>query len=244
MDRDSRVVLVTGVSRGLGAAIARGLLDLGYVVVGVARTLSDRVEALLAEQPDRFHFESFDLGAPDSIHAFVTGLVKRHGRFYGLVNNAGVGLDGVLATMHEKDIHAVINLNLVTPILLCKYLSRGMLANGRGRIVNISSIIGRTGFSGLSVYGATKAGIHGLTQSLSRELGKAGITVNTVSPGYLETRMSGTLEGDRLDSIRRRSPFARFPSVEEVANVVCFLMSDQGSGVHGANVVVDLGSTA
>lgn len=244
MGRDARVVLVTGASRGLGPAIARKVLGLGYDVVGVARTRSAEVEALLAEQPGRFHFESFDLGRVEEIHRFVSGLHKRYGRFYGLVNNAGVGLDGVLATMHEKDIHTVVNVNLVAPILLCKYVSRGMLANRGGRIVNIASIVARTGFSGLSVYGASKAGLHGLTRSLSRELGKAGITVNTVSPGYLETAMSEGLQGGRLDSIRRRSPFARFPSVEEVARAVGFLLSDEGSGVHGADLVVDLGSTA
>ena len=244
MARDSRVVLVTGVSRGLGCAIARKILGLGFDVVGVARTRAEPVEALLAEFPGRFHFESFDLARVDEIHGFVSGLHKRYGRFYGLVNNAGVGLDGVLATMHEKDIRTVLDVNLLAPILLCKYVSRGMLANRAGRIVNVASIVARTGFSGLSVYGASKAGLHGLTRSLSRELGKAGITVNTVSPGFLETRMSEGLPVERLDSIRRRSPFERFPSVEEVAETVRFLISDEGSGVHGAHLVVDLGSTA
>lgn len=244
MADETRIVLVTGVSRGLGLAIARELLDVGFHVVGVARTRSPEVATLLEAHVHQFHFEPFDLGNLTEIHGFVADLHRRYGRFFGLVNNAGIGLDGILTTMHEKDIHTVINVNLVAPMLLSKYLSRGMLANRRGRIVYIASIIAGTGFSGLSVYAASKAGLIGLTKSLSRELGKAGITVNCVSPGYLETRMTGGLQGERLESVRRRSPFGRFPSVAEVAKTVKFLVSDEGSGVHGANLVVDLGSTA
>ncbi len=110
--------------------------------------------------------------------------------------------------------------------------------------MNISSIIAASGFSGLSVYGASKAGIIGLTKSLSRELGKVGITVNSVSPGYIETDMSGTLNEKQLATIRRRSPAGRFVTIEEVAKTVRFLLSDAASGINGADFVVDLGSTA
>lgn len=239
-----KTVLVTGSTRGLGLAISTKLAEGGYRVVGVGRDENDDVERLREQFPDSFSFHQVDLGRVDRIRGFVTEMHGSYGRFYGLVNNAGVGTDGLLATMHEKDIYTLINVNLVAPVLLCKYVSRGMLANRSGRIINISSIIGTTGFSGLAVYGATKAGIHGLTKSLSRELGKVGITVNTVSPGYMETQMVERLDRERLDSIRRRSPFQRFPELSEVVSVVEFLLSDAGKGVHGANVVVDLGSTA
>lgn len=241
---NGRPVLVTGASKGLGLSIARELLSAGFTVVGAARGESEGTKALQARHPGAFHMEAVDLSQTAGLQAWVADLTRRHGRFYGLVNNAGVGLDGVLTTMHERDIRAVLDLNLLAPILLCKYVSRGMLMNRGGRIVNIASIIAGTGFSGLSVYGASKAGLIGLTRSLSRELGKAGITVNAVSPGYMETSMTQGLEGESLESIRRRSPFKRFASTDEVAKAVLFLLSDAGSGVHGANLVVDLGSTA
>lgn len=244
MDGNNDLVLLTGASRGLGIEIARTLLSQGFAVVAIARGQTADISALGDAHPRRLFFEPFDLSTVQKIQQFCSHLQRKYGRFFGLVNNAGIGLDGVLATMHERDIQMVLNVNLIAPILLCKYVSRGMIANRRGRIVNISSIIGSTGFAGLSAYGASKAGLHGLTKSLSRELGKIGINVNTVSPGYMDTHMTSSLGGDRLESIRRRSPFNRFATPEQVACAVGFLMSDAGSGVHGANVVVDLGSTA
>jgi 3-oxoacyl-[acyl-carrier protein] reductase len=240
----SCIVLVTGASRGLGLGIVGELLDAGFRVVGVARSESAELQAVMERYRDRMLFEPFDLSSTADIQTFVADLHRRLGRFYGLVNNAGIGRDGVLATMHERQIHEVLDVNLIAPTLLCKYLSRGMLLNRFGRIVNISSIIASSGFSGLSVYAASKAGIIGLTKSLSRELGKAGITVNAVSPGYLETSMSGTLNEKQLATIRRRSPSGRFVTIEEVAKTVRFLLSDAASGINGANLVVDLGSTA
>lgn len=240
----SDFILVTGASRGLGLGIVCELLSAGWKVVGVARHNSAELEAQIQCHAGCLFFEPFDLAKLSDIATFSTTVQRRYGRFYGLVNNAGIGLSGILATMHEKDVHAVLDLNLTAPALLCKYFSRGMLLNRSGRIVNISSIIAGTGYSGLSVYAASKAGLIGLTKSLSRELGKAGITVNAVSPGYLETTMSSTLSETRLATIRRRSPSGRFPTIGEIAKAVGFLLSDSGSGINGVNLVIDLGSTA
>jgi len=241
---DKRKVLVTGASRGLGLAISRHLLRVGYHVIGTARSGSEPFLAMAREISGPAAFVSFDVSRTDEIHSFSQRIHNEFGRLFGLVNNAGMGRGGILSTMHESDIEAMLRVNLHAPILLTKYLSRGMLANGLGRIINVSSIIATTGFSGLAVYGATKAGLIGMSRSLARELGKAGVTVNCVLPGYMETDMTHGLTGDRLDSVRRRSPMSRFASVDEVASAVAFLLSDEAAGITGTTITVDAGSTA
>lgn len=237
-----RVVLVTGASRGLGLAISRHLAIDGYLVIAVARSISPELSNLCVDQG--VYYEYFDLSEIEKVHQWVTDLAKRYGRIYGLVNNAAIGSDGVLATMHEQDISRALLVNLQSPIVVSKYVSRSMLLAGIGRIINISSIIASTGFSGLSVYGATKAGLIGLTKSLSRELGKAGITVNCIAPGYMETEMSRSIGQEKLLSIKRRSPSGKLVAVEDVAAVVSFLLGDGASMITGTTITVDGGSTA
>ena len=237
-----KVVMVTGARRGLGLAISQRLAADGYKVLAVARSDSAELNALC--DGESVCFESFDLAEVGKIHAWVGGLTKRHGHIYGLVNNAAIGADGVLATMHERDIAQSLLVNLQSPIVLTKYVSRSMLLGGAGRIINISSIIGSTGFSGLSVYAATKAGLIGFTKSLSRELGKANITVNCVAPGYLDTDMTKGIAPDKLLAIKRRSPSGKLASVESVAASVSYLLSVDGSMVNGTTITVDAGSTA
>lgn len=238
-----KTVLVTGATRGLGLAISRRLARENYRIVGVGRSASAGFNALLAETP-AVSFEPFDLAETNKLHDWVRDLGRRHGRFFGLVNNAAVGTDGVLATMHERDIERALALNLQSPIVLTKYLSRSMLVGGEGRIVNISSIIATTGFNGLSVYAASKAGLIGFSRSLARELGKAGITVNCVAPGYMETDMTQAITSERLDAIKRRSPTGRLATADDVAGAVAYLMGDDGKMVTGTTITVDGGSTA
>lgn len=237
-------LLITGVTRGLGLEIARELLRSGYTVIGTARTLSTEFSELQAAYPDNLYFEPFDLADLQEIKRFVQQIVTRYGRFYGLVNNAALGHDGVLATMHESQISELIKVNIEAPILLAKYISRGMLINQRGRIINISSIIATTGFNGLSVYAASKSALNGFTKSLSRELGKAGITVNCIAPGYMETRMTGNLQGEKLQSIVRRSPMKRLATPDDVALGVAYLMSRSADSITGTTLTIDAGSTA
>ncbi|WP_151702623.1 SDR family NAD(P)-dependent oxidoreductase [Nitrincola alkalilacustris] len=236
-------VLITGGTRGLGLAIARHLVERGYGVIIVGRSLSDEAAQWL-QCEDKASFEPFDLTDIDQIHDFAQTISRRHGRLYGLVNNAALGLDGVLATMHESDIGQVLRVNIEAPILLTKYLLRPMLINQRGRVINITSIIGSTGFKGLSVYGASKAALHGFTRSLAREVGKAGITVNSVAPGYMETSMTQALQGDKLASIKRRSPLGKLADVDDVAQMVGFLMGPEAAMITGTEITVDGGSTA
>jgi 3-oxoacyl-[acyl-carrier protein] reductase len=235
-------VIVTGASRGLGLAISKQLISDGYRVIGISRSTNvDLVE--LCDHED-MTFECFDLSKTEEIHDWVNGLTDKYGRIYGLINNAAIGADGVLATMHEKDIAQSLLINLESPIILTKYICRSMLLSGVGRIINISSIIGTTGFSGMSVYAATKAGLIGFTKSLSRELGKVGITVNCVAPGYMRTDMTKDISPDKLLSIMRRSPSGKLATVESVASTVSFLLSESSAMINGATLTVDAGSTA
>ncbi len=238
-----KTVLVTGASRGLGLAICARLLADGYAVVGVSRAKTDGFAALERLHPGAARFTVADLSDTATLPDIARDWAKQMPGLYGLVNNAAVGLDGVLGTMHVSEMGRVLDTNILAPMILTKYLSRAMLSRGVGRIVNISSIIARTGFSGLSVYGASKAAMEGFTRSLSRELGRRSITVNCVAPGYMETAMTSGLQGDRLDSIRRRAPLG-LAEPSDVAGAVSYLLSESAAKVTGAIMTVDGGSTA
>jgi 3-oxoacyl-[acyl-carrier protein] reductase len=243
-----RNVIVTGGSRGLGLGIARRLAQEGYDVLALARRSGEALEAAMAEhRPEgagRIHFVPFDLGAIDAIPDLVRDLRKAHGPVYGLVNNAGIGTEGFLATMHNSSIEAVLRLNTLSPIILTKYVMRGMMAEGEGRIVNMASIIASTGYNGLSVYGATKASLVGFTKSLAREVGRAGITVNAVAPGFVATEMTAGLDDEQRGKIAGRSALRRLPEVEDIARMVAFLLGEGGRNITGTVLTVDAGNTA
>lgn len=239
-----KLVLVTGANRGLGASIVKKLLNNNLRVIGVGRTTTDFVKETKTKHPDSFFFQEFDLSQTEKIHMLIKSVIKEHGHIYGLINNAALGNDGVLATMHESQISDLIKVNIEAPILLSKYVSRSMLLRREGRIINIGSIIGATGFSGLSVYGATKSSLGGFTKSLSRELGKANITVNTIAPGYMETEMTAGLVDEKLATIIRRSPLGRLAQVEDVADMTNYLLSDGAKNISGSTITIDAGSTA
>ena len=243
-----RNVIVTGGSRGLGLGIARDLAGSGHRVLALARRPSDGLTEAAAsaarEGRGEIHFVAADLGEIDAIPALVQALRQRHGPVYGLVNNAGIGTEGMLAMMHISQIEALVRLNTVAPIVLSKYVVRGMMAEGCGRVVNMSSIIASTGYNGLSVYGATKASLVGFTKSLAREVGRVGITVNAVAPGFVETELTGALGEGQREQIAKRSALKRLAEVEDVASAVGFLMSDAARNITGTVLTVDAGNTA
>jgi 3-oxoacyl-[acyl-carrier protein] reductase len=238
-----RNIIVTGGSRGLGLGTAIKLRDAGYRVIAVARKASDEISA----ERGTLHFWPGDLADIDTIPALVKNIRAEFGPIYGLVNNAGIGTSGLLANMRLADIERTVRLNTLSPIVLTKHVVRAMMADGGkagGRIVNISSIVSATGFSGLAVYGATKASLVGFTKSLAREVGPLGITVNAVAPGFVDTAMTDGLEGAQREQIVRRSPLHRLVDIEDVANAVAFLMSDAARNLTGTVLTVDAGSTA
>jgi 3-oxoacyl-[acyl-carrier protein] reductase len=243
-----RNVLVTGASRGLGLGIARKLSGAGYRVIAVARSKSKQVSEAMAEaergNEAPLHFAPFDLGKIDQIPELVKDLRKQFGPLYGLVNNAAVGHDGALAMMHNTKIEELVRLNTLSPIVLTKYVVRAMMSEGVGRIVNVSSIIGFTGYSGLAAYAATKASMLGFTRSLAREVGRLGINVNAIAPGFLDTDMTHGLAGEERQRVIRRSAMKRLADVEDVANAVAFLLGDSARNISGTVLTVDAGATA
>jgi 3-oxoacyl-[acyl-carrier protein] reductase len=241
-----RNVLVTGGSRGIGLAIARRLAESGdYNVIAIARRESEDLEkAIRAAAAGRLHFRAFDLGQTDKIPGFVKELRDAFGAIYGLINNAGIGTEGLLASMHNSQIEALIRLNLVSPIVLTKYVVRHMMVDRDGRIINISSIIGSTGYNGLSVYAASKAAAIGFTRSLAREVGKLGITVNAISPGFVDTDLTKSLDDDGRRRIAGRSALRRLPEADDVASMVEYLLGEGGRNITGTELTVDAGNTA
>lgn len=242
----SRVTVITGGSRGLGAGLVRSFLELGDTVATCSRTPTAETDAWTADPQlsDRFYYEAADLSDPEACDRFIHNVIDRFGRIDVLVNNAGVARDGVLPLFHDPEIDQVIDLNLRATIHITRAVSRRMLTQHSGRIINISSIVGLSGYRGLSVYSATKAALDGFTRALARELGSRGITVNSVAPGYLRTEMSHGLDEAQLTQISRRTPAGRLGEPEDVAAAVKFLVSEEAGFISGHVLVVDGGLTA
>jgi len=243
-----RSVVVSGGSRGLGLAVARRLAADGFQVIALARRETPELAELAARTPasDRgaVRFWRCDLSELDAIPELVSALRKEFGALHGLVNNAGLGTTGILATMHDSEIARLVTMNVQSPILLTKYVVRTMMATEGSRIVNMSSIVAETGYKGLSVYAATKAALTGFTHSLARELGPLGITVNALAPGFVETEMTRELNLGQRSQIARRSALQRMPTAEDVANLVGFLFSEEARNITGTVLTVDAGNTA
>jgi 3-oxoacyl-[acyl-carrier protein] reductase len=243
-----RNVLVTGGSRGLGLGIATRLAMGGDQVIAVARRDSEPLAAAIREVDERgtgkLHFQAFDLNEIAALPGFVKALRRQFGALNALVNNAGIGTSGVLAIMPDRMTEQLLRLNVQSPITLTKYVVRSMMADSSGqRIVNIASIVASTGYSGLSVYAASKAALVGFTHSLARELGPLGITVNAVAPGFIETDLTRDMKDVQRDQIIRRSALRRLPEISDVADIVEFLLSDKAANITGTVVTVDAGNT-
>src|SRR5260370_5827839 len=241
-------VMVTGGSRGLGLAMARTLAAAGYRIIALARGSTEELMAASRAAADSgrgaIEFRACDLSDLDRIAPTVKALRADFGPLYALVNNAGLGTSGILSNMRDQNIQRLIQLNTVSPILLSKYVVRSMMTQREGRIVNIASIVASTGYSGLSVYSATKASLIGFTRSLAREVGQLGITVNAIAPGFIATEMTHELNEAQREQIARRSSLKRMADPIDVARSVEFLLGDAGRNITGTTLTVDAGTPA
>lgn len=233
-------IIVSGGSRGLGAALVERLLGDGEAVATFSRRPSELAERL-GRHP-RLYWEHLDGTDFAATSAFVREAEKRFGRISALVNNAGVGADGVLATASLHDIRRTLDTNMLAPLQLTKLAVSRMLKHGDGCVINISSILGLRGHSGTSVYAATKGALDAMTRSLAKELGSRGIRVNSVAPGYFASEMVKDIDTKTLERIKRRTPLGRLCTEAEIVGLILFLLRE-GTFITGQTIAVDGGYT-
>jgi 3-oxoacyl-[acyl-carrier protein] reductase len=244
-----QLVLVTGGTKGLGLAFVQDLLESGYAVATCARSeqAGSGLDPLFKRFGNLLSFDQINVADLNDVQFFVKQSCIKHGvkSPYGLINNAGIARDGVLATLPSVEIRRMVDVNLIGAIEMTRAVVKIMLVqNLAGRIINISSIIGSHGYNGLSPYSATKAGLDGFTRSLAREIGRRGITVNSIAPGYMETDMSSSLQADRRQQIIRRTPLGRLGKVQDVVPLLRYLLSNDAGFITGQVITIDGGINA
>ncbi len=237
------VALVTGASRGIGKAIALRLQAQGMQVIGTATSEQGAasIQAYLSDAPVAGHGLVLNVTQDDSIQSFLAELKERKLSPLVLVNNAGITRDGLLMRMGEADWDEVLNANLTGAFKLTKAMIKAMMKARWGRIINISSVVGRMGNPGQANYAASKAGIEGFTKALALELGSRNITVNAVAPGFIGTDMTDKLDDDQKARMMERIPLQRYGTPEEVAASVCFLSSSDAAYITGQTLQVNGG---
>jgi 3-oxoacyl-[acyl-carrier protein] reductase len=238
-------VLVSGGSRGLGAAIVRRCLEAAYIVATFSRSASPFITGEQDRDPARarFHWAAVDARDDRALAAFVEDVTDRYGGVDVLVNNAAVGRFGAFPLMRLGDIDEALDVNLRTNLLLARLCTPGMVERGAGCILNISSVNALRGSGGVAVYSATKAALDGFTRALARELGPTGIRVNSLAPGYFASDMVGGLTERQLQRLIRSTPLGRLATAGEIADAALFLISPAASFITGHTLVVDGGIT-
>jgi len=238
-----KVAIVTGASRGIGEAIAKQLSSCGAKIILIARN-SDQLVAVketIISNGGIAESIAGDVSNLNSISEIVTNTIDKWGRIDILVNNAGIARDNIIMRMKEDEWDSVMNINLKGCFNGIKSVARPMIKNKAGRIINITSVIGQIGNAGQSNYAASKAGIMGLTKSMAKELGSRNITVNAVAPGYITTNMTNELNDEVKEQLKSSIPLGRLGTPDDVANLVCFLASDEAGYITGQTFNVDGG---
>jgi 3-oxoacyl-[acyl-carrier protein] reductase len=239
-----KVAVITGGSRGLGKAIARRFLEEGAAVV-ITDTQEDRLYRTAEELSGLGRIESavMDVSRFDDVQKIIRGITDKYGRVDILVNNAGITADSQLVNMTEEQFDSVIAVNLKGVFNCAKAAAPQMIENGYGRIINISSVSAHNGNFGQTNYAASKAGVIAMTQTWARELGRKGVTVNAVAPGYILTEMVEAVPGKVREMIQGKTPVGRLGKPEEIAAACAYLSSDEAAFVTGAVLRIDGGLT-
>ena len=239
-----KVALVTGASRGIGREIALTLAANGATVIvnynGSEAAANEVVEQITANGGQAEAVQC-NVGDFEASKEMITKVIKTHGRLDILVNNAGITKDNLMMRMSEADFDAVINSNLKGTFNCIKHVSRQMLKQKSGRIINLSSVVGRSGNAGQMNYAASKAGIIGMTMSAAKELASRGITVNAIAPGFIQTEMTDAMTEDAKNAILQMIPMGIPGETKDIANLVLFLASDQARYITGQTISVDGG---
>jgi 3-oxoacyl-[acyl-carrier protein] reductase len=238
---DGKAALVTGASGGIGAAIARALHEQGAKVV-LSGTRQERLEELAETLGDGAFVCSADLRDAAEPTALIDAAEKVAGPLHILVNNAGMTRDMLALRMSDLDWQAVLDIDLSAPFRLARAVLRGMIRRRAGRIINISSIVGATGKAGQANYAAAKAGLVGMSKSLAQEVASRGITVNVVSPGFVDTAMTEALDDAQKAKLAEQIPLGRIGQPEDIAGVAIFLGSRASAYTTGATIPCDGGS--
>ena len=235
---ENRVAIVTGGSRGIGGAISRTLADDGATVavlgLPVDRERTDLLRISLNGSAARVHFYEGNVGDFDECREAVDKVLAEHGRVDYLINNAGITRDHTVRKMTVEEWQAVLQVNLSGPFFMIKAVLDTMVAQGFGRIVNISSVVGESGNFGQANYAAAKAGLIGLTKTVALEVAKKHITVNAVAPGFIETDMTKAMPAEAIETAISQTPKQRLGQPEEVAHVVRFLVDEKAGYITGA----------
>jgi 3-oxoacyl-[acyl-carrier protein] reductase len=240
----SPVAVITGGTRGIGLAIAKRLASDGFDLLLTYRGDAEaaaKAEAELASSGRTIKVIAADVSTAEGATATIEAATKELGGLDVLVNNAGITKDNLIMRMSEDDWDAVLTTNLKGAFLLSKAAIRPMLRQRSGRIINLTSVVGLTGNAGQANYAAAKAGLVGLTKTLAKEVGSRGITVNAVAPGFIDTRLTDVLPEDIKKKLLESTPLGRFGTVEDIANAVAFLASDEASFITGHVLSVDGG---
>jgi len=239
----SKVIIISGISKGLGFGLTKRLLSMGWKVAGFSRKKSDGIKDLEKKFKNNFLFYHLDIKKHKKIDGFIKQ-AKKLGKIYGLINNAGTVDEDLLAIQNEKNIINLIETNLIGPIILTKKIIKFMMINNSGRIINISSIVAKSGYKGTVAYTSAKSGLEGMTRSLSRELGRRNITVNAVAPGYMKTDLTKNMAPNKLKQIIRRTPLGRAGNIDDVVGLVEFLLKKEANFISGQTILVDGGLTS